>query len=301
MLNKVIKVKPVIKHYLWGGDYFSKFNKGEGNISELWELSVRKDFSGLIDSGTNKGKLLIDVIDNNDIGPISNRFPYFPLLIKLIDAEESLSIQVHPSDEYALKNENSYGKTEMWYIIDAEKDAGLYLGFNKNYSLEEIEESLNKGSITSLLNFIPVKKGDSFLIKSGTVHAIGKGIRLIEIQQNSDLTYRLYDYNRVDKDGNKRELHIEKALKVINNHKYQKEEPVNGVIAKTPYFTVTKKEIDGELEINANKESFVSFTFINGEGKVDKIPYRQYDTFYLPYGKKCLIKGKGTIIMSYIE
>ena len=300
MLNEVVKLKPVIRRYLWGGQYFSKFNKGEGDISELWELSVRKNDSSVIDSGKLKGTLLIDKITKEDIGPVSERFPYFPLLIKLIDAKDNLSIQVHPSDEYALKNEGEFGKTEMWHIIDNEPGSGLYVGFNKDYTEEEIEAALKNGNIIDLLNFFPVKKGDTFVIKSGTIHAIGQGVRLIEIQQNSDLTYRLYDYDRVDKNGNKRELHIEKALKVINNHKYVQEKNNSSLLGNTQYFTVEKKELDGSLLLEANQRSFISFTFIEGNGMVNDITANKYDTFFLPYGKKCEIKGKGTLIVSYI-
>ena len=300
MLNEVVKLKPVIKRYIWGGDYFSHFSKGEGDISELWELSVRKDNSSLIASGEKEGTPLVDVIDNNDIGPVSNRFPYFPLLIKLIDAKESLSIQVHPSDDYALKHENSYGKTEMWHIIDAKENAGLYVGFNKDYSLEEVESALKNGKIIDLLNFFPVKKGDTFIINSGTIHAIEKGVQLIEIQQNSDLTYRLYDYDRIDKSGQKRELHIEKALKVINTSKYQKEENSSDVLGDTKYFKVERKEVKGNLTLEANNNSFISFTFLNGKGTVNNIKYQAFDTFFLPYGKKCEIKGEGTLVMSQV-
>lgn len=139
---ELVKLKPTIKDYIWGGTYFIKFNKGNSynRVSECWELSVRGEESSIIVSGKDKGKRLDEVITKEDIGPIMNRFPYFPLLIKLIDAKDNLSIQVHPSDNYALKNENSFGKTEMWYILSAEKGAGLYVGLNDNYSKEQIEK-----------------------------------------------------------------------------------------------------------------------------------------------------------------
>ena len=242
MLKEVVKLKPAFKDYIWGGSYFTKYGKGTGILSELWELSVRDSDSSFVPSLNQR---FDKVIDNSDIGPVSERFPYFPLLIKLIDAKENLSIQVHPSDEYALKNENSYGKTEMWYILDHEPGAGLYVGLNRDYSKEEIEELLRSGKILSALNFFPVKKGDYFLIKSGTIHAIGKGIQLIEIQQNSNLTYRLYDYDRTDAHGNKRELHIDKALDVIDLRKYHKEENnKSSKIGDTRYFQVEKIDID---------------------------------------------------------
>lgn len=300
-MDKVVKLYPSIKSYIWGGSYFQKYKGSKLDIiSELWELSVRDDSSSLIQSGKDKGKYLNEVITNEDVGPCSKRFPYFPLLIKLIDAKENLSVQVHPSDDYALKNEHSFGKSEMWHVIDADEDAGLYVGLNKDYSKEEIEEKLNNGSILDCLNFFKVKKGDTFIINPGTIHAIGKGIRLIEIQQNSNLTYRLYDYNRKDKDGNPRELHIEKALKVIDYHQYKKPIINSNTLAETPYFKVERLSFDGEITLEANKDSFVSFTFIEGNGIVEDIEANVYDTFFLPYQKKCKIKGKGVIVISSI-
>ena len=299
MMKSVVKLKPVIKSYIWGGTYFQKFGKGDLDIiSELWELSVRGLDSSVIDSGIYKGKRLDEIISKEDIGPISNRFPYFPLLIKLIDAKDNLSVQVHPSDEYALEKLHSFGKTEMWHIIDADEGSGLYVGFNKDYSKEEIKERLNNGSILSTLNFFKVKPGDTFIIKAGTIHAIGKGVRLIEIQQNSDITYRLYDYLRKDKDGNYRQLHINEALEVIDYSKYQYKENKGSLLADNKYFRVERREINDELELSADKESFISFTFIEGEGYVDDIKYNKFDTFFLPYGSKCLIKGKGIVIIS---
>ena len=145
-MEKVIKLSPCVKSYIWGGNYFQRYGKGNGEeiISELWELSTRGENSALIVSGKDKGKRLDEVIYKDDLGTNSNRFPYFPLLIKLIDAKENLSVQVHPSDEYALKYENSFGKSEMWHIIDADDGAGLYVGLNKDYSKEEIERKLNQ-------------------------------------------------------------------------------------------------------------------------------------------------------------
>ena len=300
---ELVKLAPQVKDYIWGGDYFKKFNKGIGfeKVSECWELSVRDLDSSIIASGPNKGKLLCDLITKEDIGPVANRFKYFPLLIKLIDAKDNLSVQVHPSDDYALKNENSFGKSEMWHIIHADEGAGLYVGLNKDYSKEEIKQALENGTIMECLNFFPVKPGDTFVIDPGTIHAIGKGVRLIEIQQNSNLTYRLYDYNRVDKFGNPRELHIAKALEVINYKKYEPSKPVDGVLADNKYFTVKEVSFNGEIELSANENSFISFTFLSGEGFVNDIEYKQYDTFFLPYGKECKIKGKGTLVVSSVR
>ena len=300
---ELVKLKPAIKDYIWGGNYFQSFNKGLGlvRVSECWELSVRDNDSSIIASGSNKGKPLSEVISKEDIGPVMDRFPYFPLLIKLIDAKENLSVQVHPSDDYALKNENSFGKSEMWHIISADEGSGFYVGLNDNYSREEIEKALKEGTILNNLNFFKVKPGDTFVIDPGTIHAIGKGVRLIEIQQNSNLTYRLYDYNRVDQNGNHRELHISKALEVINYKKYEPSKEQNGYLADNQYFTVKKVSFNGELKIAANEQSFVSFTFLEGSGFVNGIEYSEYNTFFLPYKKECLIKGKGTIVISMVR
>ena len=297
----VVKLKPVVKSYIWGGSYFQQFKNIDLDVvSELWELSLRGLDSSIIDSGKNKGKRLDEILSKEDIGPVADQMPFFPLLIKLIDAKENLSIQVHPSDEYAIKKLNSFGKTEMWHIIDADEGCGLYVGFKKDYSRKEVEESLNNGTILNLLNFFKVKPGDTFFIEAGTIHAIGKGVRLIEIQQNSDITYRLYDYLRKDKNGNYRELHIKQALDVINYKKYEKPQVNQELLAKSKYFTVKRVELNRELELVANKNSFITFTFLDGEGEVDGISYKKFDTFFLPYGHSCHIKGKGTLIISEV-
>lgn len=298
-MNKVIKLIPITKSYIWGGTFFKKYKEcSEDTISESWELSIRKDnYNHVVGFSLPINELISD----EDLGPNCKRFPYFPLLIKLIDARDNLSIQVHPSDDYALKYENSFGKSEMWHIIDADKDAGLYVGLNKDYSKEEIEKHLKDSSILECLNFYKVKPGDTFLINPGTIHAIGKGVRLIEIQQNSDLTYRLYDYLRKDKNGNYRELHIDKALKVINYHKYELNKSSGDLLADNQYFKVERKEFKGELVIKADEGSFKSFTFIKGRGKVDDIDYQEYDTFFLPYNVTTKIKGEGIVIISSVN
>lgn len=297
-MDKIFKLNPVIKSYLWGGTYFQQFNKGNQEIiSELWELSVRDDDSSFVAYSNHR---LTDVLTKEDLGPNCDRFPYFPLLIKLIDAKDDLSIQVHPSDDYALKYENSFGKSEMWYILDADEGAGLYIGFNKDYDKIEIELKLNNGTITEALNFFKVKKGDFFVINPGTIHAIGKGVRIIEIQQNSNLTYRLFDFFRKDKDGKYRELHIEKALNVINYKKYQESENINGYLANNEYFKVKKIEVDGDMTLNADEGSFISFTVIDGSVEVNEEKCNVFDTFFLPYKSKCKISGKGTLIVSSV-
>ena len=300
---ELVKLKSIVKDYIWGGTYFKSFNKGldKDRVSECWELSDRYLDSSIIASGKDINKRLDEVITKEDIGPVMDRFPYFPLLIKLIDAKDNLSIQVHPSDDYALEHEGTYGKSEMWHIISSEPGSGLYVGLNKDYTREEIEEALNNGNIINCLNFFEVKPGDTFLINPGTIHAIGKGVRLIEIQQNSNLTYRLFDYNRVDNNGHPRELHIKKALDVIDYHKYEVTSRNDEYLADNKYFTVKEISFDNEIELIANDKAFISFTFLEGEGLVNDIPFNQYDTFFLPYGKNCLIKGKGKVVVSTVR
>ena len=300
---ELVKLKPIVKDYIWGGAYFKSFNKGldKDRVSECWELSDRYLDSSIIASGKDTGRRLDEVITKEDIGPVMDRFPYFPLLIKLIDAKDNLSIQVHPSDDYALEHEGTYGKSEMWHIISSEPGSGLCVGLNKDYTREEIEEALNNGNIINCLNFFEVKPGDTFLINPGTIHAIGKGVRLIEIQQNSNLTYRLFDYNRVDNNGHPRELHIKKALDVIDYHQYEVVSRNDEYLADNKYFTVKEIVFDNEIELIANDKAFISFTFLEGEGLVNDIPFNQYDTFFLPYGKGCLIKGKGKVVVSTVK
>ena len=297
-----VKLKPAVKSYIWGGTKLKKYGKEskEDVISETWELSFHDDGLSLVDSGIYKGKTLKEVVKKEDLGTNVSTFTFFPCLIKLIDSASPLSVQVHPSDEYALKNENSYGKTEMWYILDHEKDAGIYVGFKNNETQSDVEKALNNGTILDKLNFFKVKKGECYFIKSGTIHAIGKGVTLIEIQQNSNLTYRLYDYNRKDKNGNTRELHISKALKVIDYNKYVPITFNEGIIGTCKYFTSKKVEFKNEYVIENDEKSFSSITFIDGLGTVNDIKFKKYDTFFVPANKKAIIKGNGEFIITKV-
>ena len=199
----ILKLYPECKDYIWGGEKLKeKYGKQTHKTpcAESWELSFHND--GL--TRLFSGKTLVESVAEMDLGENVNVFPFFPVLIKFIDAKENLSVQVHPSDEYALANENSFGKTEMWYIVEAEKGAGIYLGFNRDVTKEEYETAIKEKRLTELLNFYEVKAGECYFIPSGTIHAIGKGCLICEIQQNSNLTYRVYDYCRKDKNGKER-------------------------------------------------------------------------------------------------
>ena len=296
----IYKLIPALKDYIWGGTILKKYRKTDLDIiSESWELSFHQDGLSKVEID-NKLVNLSSVVKKEDLGEKVSNFPFFPVLIKLIDAKENLSVQVHPSDEYALKNENSFGKTEMWYVISALEGAGLYVGFKENENKENVEKYLHDGTILDHLNFFKVKAGDCYFIPSGTIHAIGKGVTLIEIQQNSNLTYRLYDYNRVDKNGLKRPLHIEKALNVIDYNKYQKEEKRDNLLGKCKYFTSYKLDASIDKKIYY-KDSFTSITFLSGEGKINNLDYKKFDSFFISADEECLLKGNGTYILTRVE
>ena len=213
-------MKPAAKDYLWGGnrlnDDFSK-DIDMHPLAETWECSTHPDGPSIVASGEHTGKTLIEVLREHPeyLGSHPRTKDELPILVKLIDAKQDLSVQVHPSDEYAQKHEHGQlGKTEMWYILDAAKGAQLVYGFKMNQDKETIKKAIQNGTVEKYLQKVPVKKNDLYYIKAGTVHAIGAGALIAEIQESSNLTYRLYDYNRIDKTGKKRELHIDKGLAV---------------------------------------------------------------------------------------
>lgn len=300
----IVKLQPATKDYIWGGTKFLSWGKkaSTSNIAECWELSCNKDGPSVIATGGSAGKTLMDVATKEDFGSKVSRFEFFPVLIKLIDAADNLSVQVHPSDDYALKNENQYGKTEMWYVISAEKGAGLYIGFKRQTSPNEVRQAVEDGTIIDLLNFQEVKSGQVFFIKSGTVHAIGKGVTVMEIQQNSTLTYRLYDYKRLDKDGKPRELHLEKALEVLDFKPYQAPVFPKGILGKCAYFTVTKGNAKANSYIKSPSDSFASLTFVDDcFGTLEGIPYKKGDTFFIPAKKSAHLIGDGTYILTEVR
>ena len=296
---QISKLYPEIKDYIWGGEKLNtKYGKKTDKTpcAESWELSFHKD--GL--TKLANGKTLAESAGQKELGENVKAFPFFPLLIKFIDAKQNLSVQVHPSDEYALTHESTYGKTEMWYIVEAEQGAGIYLGFNRDVTKEEFEEAIKENRLIELLNFFEVKSGDCFFIPSGTIHAIGKGCLICEIQQNSNLTYRVYDYGRKDKNGNKRELHIDKALAVTNLDKYQ---PItfDDCLGKCEYFTAQKYDIRGEEDFLVGKESFQCVTCTRGCGFIDDAEIKQGDSFFIPanYGRYQL-KGSLEVIITKV-
>lgn len=218
-INTPFLLKPVGKDYLWGGNKLNEdFSKNINIIplAETWECSVHPDGESVVAGGIYDGQKLSAVLEQHPEYMGTHPGSTLPILIKLIDAKKDLSVQVHPDDDYALEYEGQLGKTEMWYVMEAEKDAKLVYGFSRDVSKEEIERAVVENRIEKYLQFVPIKKDDVFYIPSGTVHAICAGALIAEVQQNSNVTYRLYDYNRVDKTGKKRELHVSKALDVAN-------------------------------------------------------------------------------------
>lgn len=296
------KLKGACKNYIWGGNKLKKIGKdsNDESIAESWELSFLKDGLCKIDSGINKGKYLADIVSSKDLGTYVTTYPFFPVLVKLIDSKENLSVQVHPNDEYALKHENSFGKTEMWYILEAEENAKLYLGFKNKSSKEQVLDSLKNNRLLELLNAYNVKQNDCFIIESGTIHAIGAGITLLEIQQNSNLTYRLYDYQRVDKNGKLRELHIDKALEVIDYSPYKPLKEKKECLISCKYFSVYKKDSTIK-DIQADESSFITLTITNGEGFINDLPCKKWDTFFIPATKHCTLKGQFEFVLTTIE
>lgn len=285
----IIKLTPAYKSIIWGG---SKLKREYGKdtdlspLAETWELSFHKDGKTL----TPTGEALSDVASEKDLGENCKGFPFFPVLVKFIDAEDKLSVQVHPSDDYALEHENSLGKTEMWYIVDAEDGAGIYLGFKESITRETFERAIEEKTLTDYLKFIPVKKGECYFIPSGTIHAICSGCLICEIQQNSNITYRVFDYGRRDKNGNERELHINKALDVTNTEAHVTRElniPVKYGYHKgaSRFFTATYTDIDGSVDFEGDVGSFRCFTCIEGSGRIGDVEFSKGDSVFVPAGE----------------
>lgn len=287
-MKHVYELIPSLKEYIWAGNNLKKYKKTDlDKISESRELSfLDGDESKLIYD--NKEVNITDFIKSEPINKYIN--PKIQnLLIKLIDSAQSLSIQVHPSDEYALKYENSLGKTEMWIILDAKEGSYINLGFNQNVKKEDFPELIKDDSILSYLNKIYVKPGDIYLIKPGTIHAIGEGITLLEIQESSKLTYRVYDFNRKDKNGNKRELHASKAMDVLNFSKLNIQNLNKEEVIKTNYFEVYKGKNLNENKIDIIKPSII--TISEGNGFIDETEVSKFKSYFVLPCEKLKLKG----------
>lgn len=307
---------PIFQDRIWGGtalrDRFG-YDISSDQTGECWAISAHDNGKSYVKSGEWKGKTLSELWENHrDIfGNIGGE--KFPLLTKILDANEDLSVQVHPNDEYARIHENGeLGKTECWYIIDCKEDAELVFGHTAK-SKEEVKAMTSKGDWPSFLKRIKIKPGDFFYVPSGTVHALCSGTLVLETQQNSDTTYRLYDYDRVDDQGNKRELHLEKSIEVItaphhdNERDFAVEKLVDSQIIKyvsSDYFTVYKWDVKEEVKLNQD-QSFMLCSVIAGEGSLEKdnisFPIKKGDHFILPFEFSGFsIKGDLEIIASHL-
>jgi len=310
-MKEPILLSPAFKDYLWGGTRLKEeFGKKSDldKVAESWELSTHKDGQSIVASGEFSGLTLGEYLEKNPsaLGENCKKFEFFPILIKFIDAKDNLSIQVHPDDEYSLAHNGEYGKTEMWYILDCEEGASLYYGFKKEMSKEEFKKSIEEKTLLDYLNKVEVKKGDVYFIEAGTVHAIGKGIVICEIQQNSNTTYRVYDYDRRDAQGNARELHVDKAVEVSVTKPPREYKTENDtLLASCKYFTVEKAEVDGNAEFVVNVGSFKSVIVTEGEGILSlgehKIAIKKGDSAFIPAQDGAFsIKGKCDVIISYV-
>lgn len=298
-----MKMKPEPKKIIWGGDRLKKnYNKTApfDKIAESWELTVRDDGMNIIENGVCKGMTLGEYIEKygNDVIGKNYTGDRFPLLIKFIDACDRLSIQVHPDDEYSLKNQGEYGKTEMWYIVEADEGAQIVYGLKSDITLGGFRDAVNcgitGGKTEDTLNYVNVKKGDVYFIPSGLVHAIGSGILIAEIQQNSNITYRVYDYDRKQPDGSLRELHTEKALDVVKLYsnseiaeiQHSNASKTNTSLASCKYFSVDKYDIKDSLSLTAGSESFNSVICIDGSGEIrfgdETYKITKGDSYFIP-------------------
>ena len=303
---KPFLLKPAGKDYLWGGTRLNdEFAKGIplDPLAETWECSTHPDGPSVVASGIFEGQTLTEVLAAHP-EYLGNRHPdgKFPLLIKFIDAKKDLSVQVHPNDVYAMEHENGQnGKSEMWYVLDAAKDAHLVYGLKHDCTEKEIRQAIADGTLLRHLQRVPVRKDDLFFIEAGTIHAIGAGALIAEIQENSNLTYRLYDYDRVGKDGKKRELHIDKAMQVANlKSSAEPRQPLRvlkykqGVasefLSRCKYFEVYRVLLNTErrqqVYYRADEMSFRVLLCINGCGDIHfeggEIPFYKGDCIFVP-------------------
>lgn len=317
-----LKMIAPCKDYIWGG---TKLKTEWGKVSDLakvaesWELSSYPGSESVVKNGSLSGKTLTEAIDalggKAALGTDCEAFDRFPVLIKLIDAKNDLSIQVHPDDEYALKNENEFGKTEMWYIVDADEGASLVYGFNRDVTKEEYRAAIESNTLMELLNKVPVHKGDVFFIPAGMVHAIGSGILIAEIQQNSNITYRVYDYGRLGADGKPRALHVDKAVEVSNLKKptavSEKGETkrYDGYdetpLASCKYFTTSRVEVKSEAKLCACEKSFVNLLFLSGEGTIryagGTVDFKKGEDVFVPAGMgEFTVCGASTFVLTRV-
>lgn len=305
-----IKFENLYYEKIWGGRDLEKFrdNLPDGEIGESWDIACHPNGIGVVNNGDYKGIRFDDLIKKYGHSLVGSKVSIekLPLLVKLINSKEKLSVQVHPGDEYAAKYEGDYGKTEAWYVLDAKPNASLIVG-TKDCTKEQFAEAIKSGEVEKYLNKIEVKKGDCFLINSGLIHAICEGVIIAEIQQNSDVTYRVYDY------GRPREIHVEKALDVTNfdlqcQNLKGEEKAFDGykksLLCENEYFGIEKLVIENSLTDKSNEEKFDILTCVDGEGVIEGKGYSEKikmgDSYLIPATLgEYKVNGKLTVIKSY--
>lgn len=297
----IIKLKPVFKDYLWGGNNLTKLFGKQSNLvhtAESWELSVHKDGLSTISGGVYEGLTLCEYLEKHP--QALGKAGKMSIMIKLIDATEKLSVQVHPNDFYA-KQFNDNGKTEIWYVLQAEKDAEIYCGFSRNTSKNEVYELIEENKIETVLNAIPVHSGEIYQIEAGTVHAVGRGIVLVEVQQSSNLTYRLYDYGRTV-NGNKRQLHIQQALEALNYGKFslpsQPKPTETRLLCRNQYFSCYEYNVKAEKSLPAS-EVYGAVVVIEGNPLLNGIYARAGDTFFIGAYTEVNVSGFCKLLATY--
>lgn len=315
-----LQFEPIFKQRIWGGEKLKTLLHKpitSNSTGESWELSAVEGDVSVVSSGEWKGKSLTALIDewpNEILGTaVHARFgKQFPLLFKYLDAREDLSIQVHPNDALAKKRHHSFGKTEMWYVVQADSDARIIVGFKEDSNAANYIENLKNKTLLSILDTVKVESGDVFFLETGTVHAIGAGLVVAEIQQTSDITYRIYDFDRVDASGNARELHVDLALDAINYNKvetkkeYTKNINESNVIVDCPYFTTNIIPLDGEISVSKSGESFTVYMCVGGTFEIEynnsNSHYKKGETVLLPAAVNSFtLHGKASILEIYIS
>ena len=277
---QLLKFTPILKDKIWGGEKLVTIlhkNSDRKDIGESWEISDVEGDTSIVSNGFLKGKNLKELISEYKSDLVGSKIythfgEKFPLLIKYIDAKEALSIQLHPHDDLAKKRHNSFGKTEMWYVMQADEKANLIVGFQKEVSKKEYLNHLENKTLINILNFDEVQKGDVYFIPTGRVHAIGAGVLLAEIQQTSDITYRIYDWDRANLDGTFRDLHTEQAIDAIDysakesyRTTFSKHQNTSSEIVSCPYFTTNVLPLKGKINVNhTDKDSFVIYMCVEG-------------------------------------
>lgn len=315
----LLSLTPAVKDYLWGGTRLqTEYGIGEGErTAEGWMLSCHPDGPCRIRNGEAAGQTLTEVLQHwgtEALGQSCASFDRFPMLIKLIDARDRLSVQVHPDDTYALAHENSYGKTEMWYVVDCDPGAALVYGVNRTLTREELREALASDRLPEVCRFVPVHPGDLFFIEAGTLHAIGAGILIAEVQQNSNITYRLSDYGRLGPDGKPRALHVEQGTAVTSLTPVTRPCGAVGAVRETDgarirslasyaYFTTELWDMTSTFHYIC-PESFTSFVCLRGEGTLRSgdvtLPVRKGGSFFLPAGLPAVWEGELRLLVSRI-